>query len=125
MNAAFYCMARRPAPLSEDEREAVRKLEAKYSVESRIKRFQETGQGIDWRGWRFLPPEQFSAADTILEGSAELPCESEESLATAIAHWCNFATGLRREVAKALWEVRVGDREIKHDYRNDRYDPAA
>ena len=58
-------------------------------------------------------------------GQRELPCESEEALATAITHWCNFATALRREVAKALWEVRVGDREIKHDYRNDRYDPAA
>ena len=125
MNPCFYCTARRPAPLSEDERFAVSKLEAKYSVLGRIKRFQETGQGIDWRPWQFLPPEKFSTADTVLEGSAELPADSEEALATAITHWCNFATGLRREVGKALWEVRVGDREIKHDYRNNRYDPAA
>ena len=125
MNLFFYCTARRKTPLSEEEREEILRLEAKYSVESRIKRFQETGQGINWRPWQFLPPEQFSASDTLLEGSAELPCESEESLATAITHWCNFATALRREIGKALWEVRVGDREIKHDYRNDRYDPGA
>ena len=125
MNATFYCSARRPAPLNSTEREALSKLIAKYSVESRIKRFDETGQGIRWRPFVPLAPEEFSAADTILEGSAELPCETEEALATATAHWCNFATALRREIHKALWEVRVGDREIKHEWRSDRYDPAA
>src|SRR5262245_632581 len=103
MNPAFYCSARRPAPLTADEQELVRKILAKYSVEGRVKRFEETGQGIRWRPWRDLPPEEFSAADTILEGSAELPCESEADLATAIEHWCNLATALRREVHKALW----------------------
>ena len=125
MSASFYCSARRPAPLSADEQQAVSRILAKYSVESRIKRFAETGQGIRWRPWRIYSPAEFTAADTILEGSAELPCESEEDLATALVHWCNLATALRREVHKALWEVRVDDREIKHDWRSDQYDPAA
>jgi hypothetical protein len=123
MSPSLYCSARRPAPLSPSEREAVHKIEAKYSVEARIKRFEETGQGIHWRPWHWLPEEEFSSADTILEGSVPLPCETEEALATAIDHWCNVVSALRREIHKALWEVRIGDREIQYDYRTDRYDP--
>ncbi len=124
MNPCIYCSARRPAPLSPDEREAIQRIEAKYSIESRLKRFEETGQGIRWRPWHWLPAEEFTAADTILEGNAELPCETEDALATALGHWCNVVSALRREIHKALWEVRVGDREIKYDYRRDLYDPA-
>ena len=124
MNPSFFCSVRRPAPLCPAEREAIQKIEEKYSVESRIKRFEETGQGIHWRPWRWLSEEEFSAADTILEGSAELPCETEDALATAIEHWCNVVSALRREIHKALWEVRAGDREIHYDYRSDRYYPA-
>ena len=125
MNPIFYCSARRPAPLTTSERETLSKVLAKYSVEGRIKRFEESGQGLHWRPFVLIGPEDYSAADTILEGSAELPGETEEALATAVAHWCNLATALRREIHKALWEVRVGDREIKHEWRSDRYDPAA
>ena len=46
MNPVLYCSARRPTPLCPAEREAIRKLEEKYSVESRIKRYEETGQII-------------------------------------------------------------------------------
>jgi hypothetical protein len=125
MNPSIYCSARRPAPLSSNEREAVSKILAKYSVESRLKQFREKGEGIHWRPWCFVAEDEFSAADTILEGSAELPFESEESLATAIEHWCNVVSAMRREIQKALWEVRIGDYEIKYDYRTDRYDPRA
>lgn len=125
MNLSFYCHARRPAPLNSIEQQALQKIVAKYAVESRIRRFEETGQGIRWRPLCLTRPDDFSAADTIFEALAELPAETEEALATAIDHWCNFATALRREIHKALWEVRVGDREIKHEWRSDRYDPAA
>ena len=125
MNLTFYCSARRPAPLTDLEQQAVRKLIAKYAVESRIKRFEETGQGIRWRPLCLTSPDDYSAADAVFEATAELPCESDEALATAIDHWCNFASALRREIHKALWDVRVGDHEIKHEWRSDRYDPAA
>src|SRR5262245_63156902 len=107
MNPYFVCTVRRPAPLSTAERDAIRKVVAKYSVESRIKRFQETGQGIHWRPWQFLPPEEFSADDTLLESRAELPSETDEALKLAIEHWSNAASALRREIHKALWEVGV------------------
>jgi hypothetical protein len=125
MNLSFYCSARRPAPLTAVEQQAVDKIVAKYAVEGRIKRFAETGQGIRWRPLCVAKPEDFSASDTVFEASAELPTETEEALAAAIDYWCNFATALRRELHKALWEVRVDDRQIKHDWRSDRYDPAA
>jgi hypothetical protein len=125
MTLSFYCSIRRPAPLNSLEQQALQKVVAKYSVASRIRRFEETGQGIRWRPLCLTKPEDFPAADTIFEVSAELPTETEDGLATAIDHWCNFATALRREIQKALWEVRIGDREVKHEWRSDRYDPAA
>jgi hypothetical protein len=123
MSVSFYCVARRPSPLAAEEKLAIDRILAKYSVETRIKRYEETGQGIPWRALHLLPPEKFSYADAILEGTAEIPTDSDEALSTAIVHWCNAASALRREIHKALWEVRVEDREIEWDYLHERYDP--
>jgi hypothetical protein len=123
MSVSIYCFARRPQPLSDDERRTVERIVAKYSVESRIRRFEATGQGIAWRPLQLRSGDELSYGDAILEAVAELPTESEEALATALAHWCNAASALRREIHKALWEVRAGDREIPWDYLHERYEP--
>jgi hypothetical protein len=123
MSVSFHYSARRPTPLAVEEQQAVAKIVAKYSVNGRVKRYAETGEGIPWRPLCPCPPEEFSTADTILEGEAELPIESEEVMALALSHWCNAASALRREIHKALWDVRVDDREIVWDYLQERYDP--
>jgi hypothetical protein len=123
MSVSFHYSARRPAPLAHEEQQAISKVIAKYSVDGRAKRYAETGEGIPWRPLCPLSPEEFSAADTILEGVAELPTESSEAQKLALSHWCNAVSALRREIHKALWEVRALDREIVWDYRQERYDP--
>jgi hypothetical protein len=122
MSVSFFITARRPTPLTAEERLAIDRIVAKYSVESRIKRFEATGEGIRWHPLCLIPADECLYADSLVEATAEIPTESEDALATAILHWCNVAGALRREIHKALWEVRVEDREIEWDYLHERYD---
>ena len=124
MSFSIYYSARRPAPLSSEEQEEVRKVLAKYSVESRARRFAETGEGLNWEPFGMRDVKDFSAADVVLEGATQLPDNTDDAFSAGVVHWCNVLSALRRIIHKAMWSVRVGDQEIHWDYQNDRYDPA-
>jgi hypothetical protein len=124
MSFSIYYSARRPAPLSVEEQEEVRKVLAKYSVDSRAKRFVESGEGLNWEPFGALEPKDYSAADVVFEGSTRLPDNTDEAFSAGVVHWCNALSALRRIIHKAMWSVRVEDQEIHWDYQNDRYDPA-
>jgi hypothetical protein len=124
MSFSIYYSARRPTSLSDEEQEEVRKVLARYCVDSRVKRFAETGEGLNWQPFRLLPPSDFAAADVVLEGSTPLPDNTEEAFSQGVVHWCNALSALRRIIHRAMWSVRVEDQEIAWDYQNDRYDPA-
>ncbi len=124
MSLSLYYTARRPTPLSDQEQEEIRKVLARYSVDSRVKRFAETGEGLNWQPFGIAPSSEFSAADVVFEGSTPLPDNTEEAFSAGVVHWCNALSALRRIVHKAMWSVRVEDQEIGWDYQNDRYDPA-
>jgi hypothetical protein len=124
MTMAFYFSARRPAPLSSEEQQAVQKIIDKYSVDERIRRRAQTGEGLNWHHFHLAGPDNRSTADTILEGHTRLPDDSEEAAATGLVHWCNVVSAFRRAVHKALWSVQVEDIEIGWDYVKEAYDPA-
>ena len=124
MSMTFYFSARRPAPLSSDEQQALQKVLDKYSVDERVRRHAQTGEGLNWHTFRLLGPDELSTADTILEGHTHLPDDSEEAAATGLVHWCNVVSALRRSIHKALWSVQVEDIEIGWDYVKEAYDPA-
>ena len=124
MSLSIYYSARRPTPLSEQEQVEVQKVLVRYSVESRVKRFEETGEGLNWRPFGILASSDFSTADVVLEGSTPLPDNTEEAFSAGVVHWCNVLSALRRIIHKAMWSVRIEDQEITWDYQNDRYDPA-
>ena len=124
MSLSLYYTARRPTPLSDQEQDEIRKVLSRYSVDSRVKRFAETGEGLNWQSFGVTPPSDFSAADVVFEGSTPLPDNTEEAFSAGVVHWCNTLSSLRRIIHKAMWSVRVEDQEIAWDYQNDRYDPA-
>jgi hypothetical protein len=121
---AFYFSARRPAPLSTEERQAVQKIIDKYSVDERIRRRAQTGEGLNWQHFHLIALDEQSTVDTILEGQTCLPDDSEEAAATGLVHWCNVVSAFRRAVPKALWSVQVEDIDISWDYVKEAYDPA-
>ena len=116
--------ARRPTPLSDEEQVEIQKVLARYCVDSRVKRFAEKGEGLNWQPFGLASPSDFSAADVVLEGSTRLPDNTEEAFAAGVTHWCNALSALRRVIHKAMWSVRVEDQEIAWDYQHDRFDPA-
>lgn len=124
MSFSIYYSARRPTPLSDQEQEEVGKVLARYCVDSRVKRFAETGEGLNWQTFGVMDPKDYSAADVVFEGSTPLPDNTEEAFSMGVVHWCNALSALRRIIHKAMWSVRVEDQEIAWDYQNDRYDPA-
>ena len=124
MSFSIYYSARRPTPLSDQEQEEVRKVLTRYCVDSRVKRFAESGEGLNWQPFGVLDSKDFSAADVVFEGSTLLPDNTEEAFSAGVVHWCNSLSALRRIIHKAMWSVRVEDQEIAWDYQNDRYDPA-
>lgn len=124
MSFSIYYSARRPAPLSGEEQEDVRKVLTKYSVDARARRFAESGEGLNWEPFGMSDPKEFSAADVVFEGATRLPDNTEEAFSAGVVHWCNVLSALRRVIHKAMWSVRVEDQEIAWDYQNDRYDPA-
>jgi hypothetical protein len=116
--------ARRPTPLSDQEQEEVRKVLARYCVDSRVKRHAETGEGLNWQPFGVADPKDFSAADVVFEGSTQLPDNTDDAFSAGVVHWCNALSALRRIIHKAMWSVRVEDQEIHWDYQHDHYDPA-
>jgi hypothetical protein len=124
MALSMYYSARRPTPLSAEEQAEIQKVLARYCVDSRVKRFAETGEGLNWQPFGVSAPSDNSAADVVFEGSTPLPDNTEDAFAAGVLHWCNALSALRQIIQKALWSVRVEDQEIAWDYQNDRYDPA-
>ncbi len=124
MSLSIYYTARRPAPLSDQEEQEIHKVLARYSVDSRVKRFAETGEGLNWKPFGITASSDSSAGDVVFEGSTPLPDNTEEAFSQGVIHWCNALSALRRIIHKAMWSVRVEDQEIAWDYQHDRYDPA-
>lgn len=124
MSLSIYYSARRPTPLSDEEQVEIDKVLARYCVDSRVKRFAETGEGLNWQPFGIAPSNDYSAADVVFEGSTPLPDNTEEAFSQGVTHWCNALSALRRVIQKAMWSVRVEDQEIAWDYQHDRYDPA-
>jgi hypothetical protein len=124
MALSIYYSARRPTPISEQEQAEFEKVLARYSVDARVKRFAETGEGLNWKPFGITPNSETSAADVVFEGSTPLPDNTEEAFSAGVTHWCNTLSALRRIIHKAMWSVRVEDQEIAWDYQHDRYDPA-
>ena len=124
MSFTIYYSARRSSPLSGEEQETVQRIVEKYSVDSRIKRFVQTGEGLNWESFCLFTTDQFSADDVILEGATKLPDNSDDAAATGLQHWCNALSALRLAIHKSLWSVRVEDQEIAWDYLKDCYDPS-
>ncbi len=124
MALSIYYSARRPTPLSDQEQAEIDQVLARYSVDARVVRFTETGEGLNWQPFGITRPSDHSTADVVLEGSTPLPDNTEDAFSTGVIHWCNALSALRSIISKALWSVRVEDQEIAWDYQNDRYDPA-
>jgi len=121
MSVSIYYEAKRTAPLSLAEKEAVNAMLEKFSVDKAIEKYMGTGEGLNWESFGFYnkPYE----AGIILSGSTQLPDNSENAVWTGIQHWCAALTEIRRAVKNATWDVRVEDHKLHWDESKQAYDP--
>jgi hypothetical protein len=121
MSVCIYYEARRKRPLSANEQTAVAAIIQRFSVDDRIERYMQSGQGLNWES--FCLYDTPTAPDIIFEGATKLPDKTEEAVRTGIRHWCAALSQIRRAVPEAEWRVAVDDHEMRWDEKTQSYDP--
>ena len=122
MGISIYYEAKRTTPISLAEKEAVNRLVDKFSVDKAIEKYIETGEGLNWESFGFY--DEPCAPGIILNGSTQLPDNTENAVWVGIQHWCAALTEIRRVVKDAVWDVRVEDYKLHWDESAQKYDPA-
>jgi hypothetical protein len=123
VGVSIYYTARRSVALSQSEQDAVREIVSRYSVNEQIEQYLQTEKG--WSGEDFClycPP--LDSPDMILDGATKLPRE-EETLSSAIQHWCRVLSELRCLLSDAEWRVHVDDFDVHWDHARHVFDPFA
>lgn len=123
MSISIYYTARRATPLTDGERLAIAEIEAKFSVEDKIRQQESTGNGFNWESFCIYDPARPSESDVIFEGATRLPDNSEDAVWAGLKHWCRALTEIRRNISDAEWDVRVDDHEIPWDESAHEFDP--
>lgn len=121
MSTSIFYSAVRAHDLTETERQAVAAIKWKYSVNDQIEEYLRTGSGPNWSSFIFYDHDLSSGA--IIEGTTELPDNSEEAIWIGLQHWCKALSELRRLIPDADWHVHVEDHNIDWDDTRQEYDP--
>jgi len=121
MSISIYYAAVRKRGLTEPERAAVTAIKDRYSVNSQIEHYLQTGTGLNWESFILYAPPLSPGA--IIEGATKLPDNSEDALWVGMQHWCKALSELRRLIPDAIWHVHVEDHHVQWDEEQQAYDP--
>jgi hypothetical protein len=111
MGVSIYYRCYRSYALSVEERKSISEIVERYSVKKQIEEYFITGKG--WNGEDFcFYSEPLDSPEAILEGATGLPISTVAICCTAIEHWCNLLSEIRRFLPDSSWEVHVDDYEI-------------
>jgi len=122
MGISMYYTVSRPYELSKVEQNELEGVIKRYSVKERIDESHRTGVG--WNGEDFClygPP--FESPETILQGATRLPDSNDEVLWTAVKHWCQALSEMRRLLFDAVWHVHVDDHDLEWNEERQEFDP--
>jgi hypothetical protein len=120
MSISLYYNLARDQALSDAENSAIDLI---------LKQFSETAvakevkfKTFEWERIHFYsePTEN----GMRLAGSTKLPGESQSEMWSALQHWCEALSALRRVLPNATWHVSVDDHDIVWDPELLCYDPS-
>ena len=120
MSVSIYYQARRSKPLTRSESLLVKMIVQFFSVDSRIKKYLETGEGLNWES--FCLYEKPTAPDLVIEGATKLPDNTKDADVHGAEYWCAVLSFLRLAISDAEWTVTIEDHPIKWDETNRKYD---
>jgi hypothetical protein len=123
MSISIYYKVLRTEPLTDLERASVDSILRKYSVDEQIRKYLNSGQGLNWESFCIYPSHGNGLA--IFEGATKLPDNTKDATWIGVQHWCAVLSEIRRGVDGATWRVAVEDHEIAWDETSKRYDPGS
>jgi hypothetical protein len=125
MSVSIYYTARRARPLSPDERAAVGRIRAAYSIRDQVERYAQARQGHNGENFHVYDPDDPTESGVVFEGATKLPDNSQDAMWELVQHWCRLLSEVRRAVPGAAWRVHVDDHDIRWDEDAREYDPSA
>jgi hypothetical protein len=123
MGISIYYEARRPKPLSHDERAKIAELIKKYAVEDRIHVRERLGYGPKWESFFVYPPDSAEDPDVVFEGATGLPANSDRAFEQGTSHWCALLSEIRRVLFDAAWRVTIDDHHVLWNEAASRFEP--
>ena len=124
MSVSIYYAARRQQPLSPDERAALDRLIARYSIRDHVEQHVQTSKGHNGENFHLYEPSELTEPSVVFEGATKLPDNSGDALWELIQHWCQLLSEVRRVLPSASWDVHVDDHDITWDEEQQAYDPS-
>jgi hypothetical protein len=121
LSVSIYYTAVRARRLDDAERANVAAIRQRYSVNDRIERYLQTGEGMNWSSFTLYDPPH--TPDAVIEGATPLPDNSENATWVGVRHWCAALSELRRAIPDAVWHVHVEDHDVHWDEAEHAYDP--
>jgi len=122
MSVSIYYTAARSVPMTETEKDLVGAIVRWYSVDKKIEKYLQTGEGLNWES--FAVYDKPSAPGIIFEGATKLPDNTKDAAWTGVWHWCSALSLIRLVLHDATWRVAVQNQKIKWDEKLRSYDPA-
>jgi hypothetical protein len=119
-NGTLYYQAEREAPLTKEEYVLVQKLIARYSVDSEIETYMNTGNGLNWESFSFY--EETDSVKVILQGSTKLPDNVAGAAKKGFIHWANLLAEIRTKIPGATWKVSLEDHPVKWNTSLNKYE---
>jgi hypothetical protein len=124
MSSSIYYAARRPEALVSSEREAIKRLVAKYAIENEIERYTRSGVGPNWESFCIYEQPSFSEPGVVFEGATKLPDNSEQAIWRGAQHWCALLSEIRAAIPRASWRVHIEDHDIAWVEERSAFDPS-
>ena len=126
MSISLYFEAKRPRPLSSDERTRLAAILAACDRTAEAEHHAQTGRGLNWEPLSFYPDDP-DRPERILDGAIKLPDNRAFAVHTGARHWADTLARIRREVAPdAAWSAQIDESELRwsadkgwHDQASD------
>jgi hypothetical protein len=126
MSVSIYYEGKCKKPLNEGDLQTVAAIAEKFSVDNQIKKYIETGEGLNWESFHYetnVSEGGLFKKGTVFEGSTKLPDNTEDAMWEGVQHWCHCLSELRNSLPNLEWQVRVEDHNIQWDKSARAYDP--
>ena len=119
MSNTVYGSADLKLALTAEEAKKLTVILAKFSKDSEVEKYVQTGIGFSGESFSFYDPIKKGAVR--IEGSAALPVDDENEMMGAFSHWLELLTEVRNTLGRGDWHVHMDDYDVNWDSKLNAY----